>query len=204
MFKIISYICDVDRKPAVMTEELQLIFDETQEQMDRAIEHLEKELQKIRAGKAHPSMLDSIMVEYYGSMTPLKQIANVSTPDPRTLTVQPWEKSSIDTISTAIVNANVGLNPQNNGDIIIINVPTLTEERRKDLSKRVRSEGETARVSIRTARKEANDLIKSAEKDGLSEDIAKTAEAKIQELTDTFNKKIEDVLDRKEKDIMTV
>lgn len=187
-----------------MTEELQLIFDETQEQMDRAIEHLEKELQKIRAGKAHPSMLDSIMVEYYGSMTPLKQIANVSTPDPRTLTVQPWEKSSIDTISTAIVNANVGLNPQNNGDIIIINVPTLTEERRKDLSKRVRSEGETARVSIRTARKEANDLIKSAEKDGLSEDIAKTAEAKIQELTDTFNKKIEDVLDRKEKDIMTV
>lgn len=187
-----------------MTEELQMIFDEVKEQMAKAISHLETELQKIRAGKAHPSMLDSIMVEYYGSMTPLKQIANVSTPDPRTITVQPWEKSAIDTIATAIVNANLGLNPQNNGDLIIINVPSLTEERRKDLTKRVRSEGEHARVSIRNARKEANDMIKAEEKGGLSEDIAKTAEGKVQELTDTYNKKVEEVLDNKEKDIMTV
>lgn len=187
-----------------MTEEIQMIFDEAKQQMDKAISHLESELQKIRAGKAHPSMLDSVRVDYYGSMTPLKQIANVSTPDPRTITVQPWEKSSLDTIGTAITNANLGLNPQSNGDIIIINVPALTEERRKDLVKRVKAEGEHARVSIRNARKEANDMIKAEEKDGLSEDIAKSAEGKVQELTDTFNKKVEDILENKEKDIMTV
>lgn len=187
-----------------MTEELELIFDEARSQMEKAISHLDFELNKVRAGKAHPSMLDSIMVEYYGSMTPLKQIGNVTSPDPRTLTVQPWEKGLIDAISTAITNANLGLNPQNNGDVIIINVPSLTEERRKDLVKRVRAEGEHARVGIRNARKDANDMIKSAEKDGLSEDFAKSAEAKVQELTDGFNKKVEEVLDRKEKDIMTV
>lgn len=187
-----------------MTEELQLIFDETREQMAKAISHLEQELQKIRAGKAHPTMLDSVMVEYYGNMTPLKQVGNVSTPDPRTITVQPWEKGIIDAISTAIINANLGLNPQNNGDIIIINVPALTEERRKDLVKRVRAEGETARVSIRNARKEANDMVKAAEKDGLSEDLAKSAEGQVQEYTDAHNKKVEEVLERKEKDIMTV
>jgi ribosome recycling factor len=187
-----------------MTEELELIFDEAKTQMEKAITHLEFELNKVRAGKAHPSMLESIHVDYYGSMTPLKQVGNVSTPDPRTLTVQPWEKGLLDIISTAIINANLGLNPQNNGDIIIINVPALTEERRRELVKRVRAEGETARVSIRNARKEANDLIKQAEKEGLSEDFAKSAEAKIQEFTDAFNKKVEEVLDRKEKDVMTV
>lgn len=187
-----------------MTEEIQMIFDEAKQQMDKAISHLESELQKIRAGKAHPSMLDSVRVDYYGSMTPLKQIANVSTPDPRTITVQPWEKSSLDTIGTAITNANLGLNPQSNGDIIIINVPALTEERRKDLVKRVKAEGEHARVSIRNARKEANDMIKAEEKDGLSEDLAKGAEGKVQDLTDTYNKKVEEILDNKEKDIMTV
>jgi ribosome recycling factor len=187
-----------------MNEELELIFDETRGQMEKAISHLEFELNKIRAGKAHPSMLDSIMVEYYGNMTPLKQVGNVTTPDPRTLTVQPWEKGILDTISTAIINANLGLNPQNNGEIIIINVPVLTEERRRDLVKRVRAEGEHARVAIRNARKDANDMIKQAEKDGLSEDFAKSGESKVQELTDAFNKKVEEVLDKKEKDIMTV
>jgi ribosome recycling factor len=187
-----------------MTEELQMIFDEAKAQMDKAIAHLEFELNKIRAGKAHPSMLDTIMVDYYGSMTPLKQIANVSTPDARTISIQPWEKKSIDPISTAIINANLGLNPQNNGEVVMINVPALTEERRRDLTKRVRAEGEAARVGIRNARKEANDLIKSAEKDGLSEDLAKTAESKVQEFTDAYNTRVEEVLDKKEKDIMTV
>ncbi len=187
-----------------MTEELQMIFDEARTQMEKAISHLEFELNKIRASKAHPSMLDGIMVEYYGSMTPLKQIGNVTTPDPRTITVQPWERGLLDAISTAIINANLGLNPQNNGEVVIINVPALTEERRKDLVKRVRAEGESARVGIRNARKDANDMIKAEEKGGLSEDLAKGAETKVQELTDGFNKKVEEILDKKEKDIMTV
>lgn len=187
-----------------MTEELQMIFDEARAQMEKAIQHLEQELSKIRASKAHPSMLDGVMVEYYGSMTPLKQVGNVTTPDPRTITVQPWERGLLDAISTAIINANLGLNPQNNGEVVIINVPPLTEERRKDLVKRVRAEGESARVGIRNARKEANDMIKQEEKDGLSEDLAKTGETKVQELTDGFNKKVEEVLEKKERDIMTV
>lgn len=187
-----------------MTEEVQMAIDEAQEQMDKALSHLESELRKIRAGKAHPSMLDSVMVDYYGSITPLKQVGNVSTPDARTLTVQAWEKPMLEPIATAITNANLGLNPQSNGEIIIINVPALTEERRRDLSKRVRSEGEHAKVSIRNGRKDANDFIKSAEKDGLSEDMAKTAEASIQTLTSSYAKKVDEILDAKEADIMTL
>jgi len=187
-----------------MTEEVQMAIDEAKEQMDKALSHLESELRKIRAGKAHPSMLDSVMVDYYGSITPLKQVGNVSTPDARTLTVQAWEKPMLDPIATAITNANLGLNPQSNGELIIINVPALTEERRRDLSKRVRAEGEHAKVSIRNGRKEANDFIKSAEKEGLSEDMAKTAEANIQTLTVSYAKKIDEILDAKETDIMTV
>lgn len=181
-----------------------MVLDDTAGSMKKAIDHLESELKKIRAGKAHPSMLDSIMVDYYGSMTPLKQVANVSTPDPKTISVQPWEKAMLDPISTAIINANLGLNPQNNGEVIMINVPVLTEERRKDLVKRSKAEGEHAKVSIRNARKEANDMIKDLEKDGLSEDEAKRAEQKIQDLTNTYSEKVDQVLDLKEKDIMTV
>jgi len=181
-----------------------MALDEAKDQMNKAMAHLEFELNKIRAGKAHPSMLDSVMVDYYGTMTPLKQVANVNTPDPRTITIQPWEKAMIDPISTGIINSNLGLNPQNNGEMIIVNVPALTEERRRDLSKKARGEGEHAKVGIRNARKEANDFIKMAEKDGLSEDLAKLAETKVQELTDQYVKRVDAVLDTKEGEIMTV
>lgn len=187
-----------------MTEEIKMALDEAKVQMDNAIVHLKSELLKIRAGKANPSMLDSVKVDYYGTMTPLKQVSNISTPDARTLQVQPWEKAMLDPISTGIINSNLGLNPQNNGDVIMINVPAPTEERRKDLAKMAKAAVEHAKVSIRTARKDANDFIKSAEKDGLSEDLAKTAEAQIQDLTNDFTGKTDAILAQKEKDIMTI
>ncbi len=187
-----------------MSDEITMALDEATAAMNKAIDHLEFELNKIRAGKASPAMLDSVKVDYYGSYTPLKNIANVSTPDARTITVQAWEKHMLDPIAKAIMEANLGLNPQNNGEMIIISVPMLTEERRKDLSKRAHSEGENAKVSIRTARKEAIDFIKQAQKDGLPEDEAKTGETKVQDLTDKFNKKVEEVLAAKDKDIMTI
>jgi len=187
-----------------MSDEISMALDEATAAMNKAIEHLEFELNKIRAGKASPAMLDSVKVDYYGSFTPLKNIANVSTPDARTITVQAWEKHMLDSIAKAIMEANLGLNPQNNGEMIIISVPMLTEERRKDLSKRAHGEGEHAKVSIRTGRKDAIDFIKQAQKDGLPEDEAKTGEAKVQELTDRFNKKVEEVLAAKDKDIMTI
>lgn len=187
-----------------MIEEVKMALEEGREKMEKAIEHLETELAKIRAGKAHPSMLASVKVEYYGTPTPLSQVSNVNTPDPRTLTVQPWEKSILDDVETAIINANLGLNPMNNGEILIINIPVLTEERRMDLSKRCRAEGEHAKVSLRTARKDTNDFIKMAEKEGLSEDMAKTYEAKVQEMTNDFGTKVDSIVSAKEADIMTV
>jgi len=185
-----------------MEEEIQFILDSTKESMEGSIDHLRKELQKIRAGKANPAMLDSVKVDYYGSPTPLAQVANIKTPDARTLFVQPWEKAQLEPIEKAIINANLGLNPQNNGEMILINIPVLTEERRKDLVKQSRSEGENAKVGVRSARKDGNDAIKSL--DGVSEDIQKDIEAEIQTITDAFNKKIEELLDLKEKDILTV
>jgi ribosome recycling factor len=187
-----------------MSDEVKMALDEATDAMTKAIDHLEFELNKIRAGKASPSMLDSVRVDYYGTPTPLKNVANVNTPDARTITVQAWEKSMLEPICKGILEANLGLNPQNNGEIVIIAVPMLTEERRKDLSKRAHAEGEHARVSIRTARKDALDFIKQAQKDGLPEDEAKSGEAKVQELTDKFNKKVEEVLAAKDKDIMTI
>jgi len=187
-----------------MTEEIQMALDMAREAMDKGIKHMESELQKIRAGKAHPAMLDSVKVEYYGSMTQLSQVSNVNSADARTLTVQVWEKDMLDPVATAIINANLGLNPMNNGESILINIPPLTEERRRDLTKRARSEGEHARVSVRNARKEANDFIKAAKSDGLSEDLAKDGENEVQKLTDQFIKKIDEVLSAKEADIMTV
>ena len=172
--------------------------------MDGAIEHLHVALNKIRAGKAHPTMLSTVMVDYYGSQTPLQQVANVNTMDPRTLGVQPWEKAMLDPICTAITNANLGLNPMSNGEIIMINVPALTEERRQTLTKQARAESEHAKVSIRNSRKEANDYIKLLEKDGLSEDLAKTAEAKVQEMTNKYVSKVDSIIAEKESDIMTV
>jgi ribosome recycling factor len=187
-----------------MTEEIQMALEMARGAMDKAIGHMETELTKIRAGKAHPAMLDNVMVEYYGSMTPLTQVSNINTSDARTLTVQAWEKAMLDPIATAIINANLGLNPMNNGESILINIPPLTEERRKDLTKRARAEGEHARVSVRNARKDANDFIKAAKADGLSEDLAKDGEAEVQKLTDSYVKRIDDILAKKESDIMTV
>lgn len=187
-----------------MSDEVMMALEEATAAMNKAIDHLEFELNKIRAGKASPAMLDSVRVDYYGTPTPLKNVANVNTPDARTITVQAWEKSMLEPICKGILEANLGLNPQNNGEIVIISVPMLTEERRKDLSKRAHAEGETARVAIRNARKEAIDFIKQAQKDGLPEDEAKTGETKVQELTDKYNKKVEEVLAAKDKDIMTI
>ncbi len=187
-----------------MTEEITMALDTAKEAMDKAIAHLEHELTKIRAGKAHPSMLGGVKVDYYGAPTPLSQVANVNSTDARTLTIQAWEKSMLDPIATAVINANLGLNPMNNGEVILINVPPLTEERRRELVKRARSEGEHARVGIRNGRKDAMDFLKAAKADGLSEDLAKGGEAKVQELTDAYNKRVDEVLDAKEADIMTV
>ncbi|MAQ75998.1 MAG: ribosome recycling factor [Aquimarina sp.] len=187
-----------------MNEEIQFILDSTREAMQGAIAHLEKKLLNIRAGKASPAMLGGVMVEYYGSPTPLNQVGNISTPDARTITVQPFEKSLIGEIEKGILNANLGFNPMNNGESVIINVPPLTEERRKDLAKQAKAEAEDSKVGVRNDRKNANNEIKRLEKEGLSEDLAKNTEVDIQELTDKYIKKIDEMLAVKEKEIMTV
>lgn len=186
----------------MMEEEVQLVLDTTKESMDHAIEHLEKQLTNIRAGKASPAMLGSVMVEYYGSMTPLNQVANVNTPDGRTISVQPWEKSMLGEIEKAILVANLGFNPMNNGETIIINVPVLTEERRRELTKQAKAEAEDAKVGVRNARKDAHhELKKMAD---ISEDRKGNAEIDIQELTDKYIQHIDDIYHVKEKEIMTV
>ena len=184
-----------------MNEELQFIIDSLLEDMSSAIEHLESELLKIRAGKANPVMLSSVMVDYYGSSTPLSQAANISTPDARTLSIQPWEKALLSEIEKAIMNSNLGFNPMNNGESIIINVPPLTEERRKELAKMAKAETETAKVSIRNARKDANNEIKKSE---VSDDEQKNYEIDVQKHTDAYIKKTDEVYVRKEKEILTV
>ncbi len=187
-----------------MTEELQLIYDEFSSSNAKSVAHLENELVKVRAGKATPSMLQGVMVDYYGSPTPIQQVANINTMDARTLTVQAWEKPMLVEIAKGIMNANLGLNPQNNGEQLIIQIPPLTEERRKELVKKARSEGEHAKVGIRNNRKDALDMVKSLKADGLSEDMAKDAENEIQNITNGFIKKVDDLVDAKEKDIMTI
>ncbi len=184
-----------------MNEEIEFIIDSAKEQMQNAIEHLVKELRNIRAGKATPAMLAGIQVDYYGSSTPLSQVANVNTPDARTITVQPWEKNMLHEIEKAIMVANIGFNPMNNGDNIIINVPPLTEERRIGLSKQAKAESEHAKVGVRNARKDANNEIKKVE---VSDDMKKNAEVEIQTLTDSFVKKTDELYVVKEKEIMTV
>ncbi|MFZ5431915.1 MAG: ribosome recycling factor [Bacteroidota bacterium] len=187
-----------------MQEEAQLVLDDCKERMEMAIAHLEKELLHIRAGKANPAMLDSVHVDYYGSLTPLNQVSNISTPDPRTIAVQPWEKKMIPVIEKAIMAANLGFNPDNNGEVIRINIPPLTEERRKGLVKQARNEGENAKISIRTARKNANEELKKLLKEGLPEDMQKDGEKEVQTYTDEFVKKIDILVSAKEKDIMTI
>ncbi|ULQ55034.1 ribosome recycling factor [Flavihumibacter rivuli] len=187
-----------------MSEELSLIMDDTEVSMKKAINHLEAELVKIRAGKANPQMLDGIMVDYYGSPTPLNQVANVSVADARTLTVQPWEKNMLQPIERAIINSNIGINPQNDGVMIRMFLPPLTEERRKELVKRCNGEGEHSKVAIRNIRRESIEQIKKLQKDGLSEDAAKDAEKDVQELTDKYIALVEKHLASKEKEIMAV
>ncbi len=187
-----------------MRNEINMVLEESEDGMKKSIEHLKTELIKIRAGRATPSMLDSVMIDYYGNSTPLSQVGNISTLDSKTLSVQPWEKSILDEIAKGITNANLGLNPQSNGEMIIISVPTLTEDRRRDLVKKAKAEGENAKVSVRNQRKDANDYIKGLKNDGLSEDMAKSAEDDIQNLTDTYIKSIDNFVDAKEVDVMKV
>ena len=183
-------------------EDIDFILESTKELMDDAITHLEKQNANIRAGKASPIMLAGVMVEYYGTLTPLNQVANVNTPDGRTISVQPWEKSMLQEIERAIMAANLGFNPMNNGETIIINVPALTEERRKELARQAKHEAEEAKIGIRNARKDANNHIKKL--DTVSEDVKSNAEIDVQEMTDKYIDKVEEIFHIKEKEIMTV
>ncbi|MEO9966412.1 MAG: ribosome recycling factor [Reichenbachiella sp.] len=185
-------------------EEIEMFLEEAKELMDNSVKHCKQELLKIRAGKAMPNMLDGLMVEYYGAMTPINQVASVSTPDARTLSVKPFEKSIIGEIEKSIINSDLGLNPQNDGEQIRINIPMLTEERRLNLMKLVRSEAENGKVSVRNVRKETNDSIKALIKEGASEDAVKSAESDVQKLTDQHVTQIDELVVEKEKDIMTI
>ncbi len=181
-----------------------MIYDEFKSSNNRSISHLDAELTKIRAGKATPAMLSSVMVDYYGSPTPIQQVANITTMDARTITVQAWEKTMLNEIAKGIINSNLGFAPQNNGEILIISVPPLTEERRRDLVKRAKTEAENAKVAVRNNRKDALDMVKDLKTEGLSEDMTKDAETEIQNITNGFVKKVDDLLELKEKDIMTI
>ena len=187
-----------------MSDDLELILEDARDSMKKAISHLESELIKIRAGKANPQMLDGLTVDYYGSPTALNQIGNVSVMDARTLTIQPWEKNMLQPIERAIINANLGVTPQNDGNIIRLFMPPLTEERRKEFVKRAGGEGEQSRVAIRSIRRDAIEQIKKLQKDGLSEDEAKDAEKEIQDITDKNIALVEKHLAAKEKEIMSV
>jgi ribosome recycling factor len=185
-------------------EEIELVLEDTKDLMEKAIQHTKSELLKIRAGKASPSMLEGLMVKYYNNDTPISQVASVSTPDARTLVIKPWEKNIIGEIEKAIINSDLGFNPQNDGDIVRINIPPLTEERRLNLSKQAKNEAEEGKISIRNARKDANDQLKKLQKEGTAEDDVKRAEEKVQALTDGYVKKVDEILEQKEKEIMTV
>jgi ribosome recycling factor len=187
-----------------MSDELNIITELAQENMDKAISHLETELVKVRAGKANPNLVDGIVVDYYGTPTPISQVGNISVADARTLTIQPWEKNMLQPIERAIIAANIGINPQNDGNMIRLFMPPLTEERRKELVKRSHGEGEHSKVAIRNIRRDAMEQVKKLQKNGLSEDICKDAENKIQEMTDRYIATVDKHLVAKEKEIMTV
>lgn len=187
-----------------MEAEVQEVIQETSSKMKKTIDHLAEDLARIRAGKANPKILDGIMVDYYGVQTPLYQVANIGTPDAKTITVQPWDKNVIDKVEKAIMDSNLGLNPSNHGDLIRINIPPLTEERRKQLVKQVHAEAENSRVSIRNTRREANEKLKKLKNEGMPEDETDKAEQEVQKLTDDFVKKVDNVMEEKENEIMTV
>lgn len=181
-----------------------MVLEDTKEQMKKAIDHLDYELGKIRAGKANPKVLDDVKVDYFGTATPLSQVASINVPDPRTIAIRPWEKSMIPAIERAIMAANLGMNPDNNGEMIRILVPPLTEERRRDLAKQAKATCENARIAIRNLRRDANEEFKKMKKDGLAEDAQKDAEDKVQKIHDVNMKTVDEMYAAKEKDIMTV
>ncbi|MBN8821433.1 MULTISPECIES: ribosome recycling factor [Spirosoma] len=185
-------------------EEIELFLDDAKDTMEKALKHLAIELTKIRAGKASPQMLDGIQVEYYGAMTPLNQVASVTTPDARTIAVKPFEKKLIGEVEKAIRNSNLGLSPSNDGELIRLNIPPLTEERRRDLVKKVKQEVEVAKVNVRNIRKDTNEDIRKLVKDGVSEDAVKVGEERVQKLTDAFIARIDETFVAKEKDILAV
>jgi len=184
-----------------MNEEIDFILDSAKEAMENSVTYLKKQLQNIRAGKANPSMLSSVEVEYYGTLTPLNQVSNINTPDGRTLSIQPFEKSLIQNIEKGIMKADLGFNPMNNGESVIINVPPLTEERRKDLAKQAKAEAEEAKIGVRNDRRDALKELKDLD---LSEDLLNNAEQDVQDLTDNYVNKIDEIFKIKEKEIMTV
>jgi ribosome recycling factor len=187
-----------------MAEDLNSIIEHAEESMEKAIAHLEVELVKVRAGKANPNLLDGLVVDYYGNPTPINQIGNISVADVRTLTIQPWEKNMLQPIERSIIAANIGITPQNDGNMIRLFMPPLTEERRKELVKKAQGEGEHSKVAIRSIRRDSMEHIKKLQKNGLSEDVCKDAEKQIQELTDKFISLVDKHLATKEKEIMTV
>lgn len=187
-----------------MFEEAKMILEDAKESMEASLEHLEKELQKIRTGKASPQMLLGVMANFYGVLTPIEQMSNINTPDPRQITVQPWDKSTLNDIERAIINSNLGLNPQNDGELIRIAVPPLTEERRLQLVKKAKGEAEDTKVGIRNIRRASNDMAKGLKDEGFSEDLVANLEIDIQELTDKYIKMVDDIFEEKEKEIITI
>ncbi len=187
-----------------MDEEVDLIIEEAKDRMEKAIEHLDLELSRLRAGKANPMLLDGVFVDYYGVKSPLSQVSNINTPDARTIMIQPWERNMIGTIEKAIMAANIGITPVNNGEVIRLVVPPLTEERRLQLVKQVKSEAEIAKISIRNARKWANEELKQAGKNGLPEDMEKNAIEQVQQTTNDYVAKVDKIASAKEKEVMTV
>ena len=187
-----------------MEEEIEFYLDHAKETMGKTVTHTSVELGKIRAGKATPGMLDGLSVEYYGNPTPINQVSSVTTPDARTIAIKPWEKNMISEIEKAIINSDLGLNPQNDGELIRLNIPPLTEERRKSLVKQAKAEAENGKISLRNVRKDTNDSLKKLLKDGAPEDAIKDAEDSVQSITDGHVKKIDEILAKKEEDIMTI
>ena len=187
-----------------MIEKAQAVMDAAKEKMQSAVTYLEEDLKTYRAGKANPAVFNNVMVNYYGTMTPVPQVASIGTPDAKTMLIQPWDRSLLHTIEKAIMDANLGFTPQNNGEMIRINVPALTEERRTELVKKARTAGENAKVGVRNARRDAIETLKKLQKEGLPEDAEKDFETEVQKLTDNFSKKVEEILAAKEKDMMTV
>lgn len=184
--------------------ETKAIIDAASDKMQKALNHLEEELSNVRAGKASVNVLNGVMVDYYGSLVPVPQVASVTVPDARTVLIQPWEKNLIGALEKAIINSNIGLTPSNNGEQIRLTIPPLTEERRKQLIKQIRSDAETARVSLRNARRDAVEAFKAAKKEGMPEDMAKDGENEAQKITDKYSKKLDEILAAKEREIMTV